>query len=109
MPFDPGLAQRLEDLIPPASGLIETRLFGGVGYLLQGNMCIGIYKDLLILRVGAATAKELLKDPHIRPMDITGRPMKGWVMVEPEGIEDDHDLTRYLNAAIQFVATLPPK
>lgn len=113
MPFDTGLAARLEEIITRdfnhVSGLEETRMFGGFGYLLAGNMCFGIHKDTLIIRVGPEAANRLIAEDHIRPMDLTGRVMKGWATVEPEAMEDDADLTRFCQEAIGFVSGLPPK
>jgi hypothetical protein len=84
-------------------------MFGGVGYLLNGNMCFGIYKDSLILRVGQPKDAELLQRPHIGPMNLTGKVMKGWVIAEPPAISEDHDLTQLCELAVQFVSMLPPK
>jgi len=109
MPCDPGLADRLREILCDVPSLIETKMFGGIGYLLYGNMCIGVYKDALVLRLGEAGAQILLKEPYVRPMDITGRPMKGWVMVEPEGLDDEDVLCRYLHLSLDFVQGLPPK
>jgi hypothetical protein len=109
MAFDEGLAQRLESLLGDRADLTETRMFGGFGYLMHGNMCLGIHKDQLILRVGKPVAEEILQEQHVRPMDITGRPMKGWARVVPEGTAEDDDLKRYCDLALNFVETLPPK
>lgn len=109
MSYDHGLADRLRDILCDVPHLIETKMFGGIGYLLYGNMSIGVYKEYLILRVGIDVAGALLKEAHIRPMDITGRPMKGWVMVAPEGIDDEDVLCRYLHLSLDFVQSLPPK
>jgi len=85
-------------------------MFGGVCHLLNGNMVCGVYKDCLILRLGEENGNKALALPHVRSFDITGKPMmKGWVMVEPEGIQADHDLARWLNQAKEFVSSLPPK
>lgn len=84
-------------------------MFGGLGWPLSGNMCLGIYKDKLILRVGEDTAAKLLKEKHIKIMDITGKPMKGWLLGAPDGYADDADLTRLTKIAMAFVKTLPPK
>jgi len=112
MPFDEGLAARLEEIITRdfahVSGLEETRMFGGFGYLLHGNMCLGIHKDTLIVRVGGA-AERLLQEEHVRPMDLTGRVMKGWATVESRAMEEDRDLARFCREAIDFVVTLPSK
>lgn len=109
MPFDSGLAQRLEEVAESFPDLIESRLFGGFGYTFYGNMCVGIHKDTLIVRVGVDTAEEILKEDHVRPMDLTGRVMKGWATIEPEAMDDNEDIERYLSLAVSFVETLPPK
>ena len=109
MPFDEGLAVRLESFFGTHPDLTETRMFGGFGYLHRGNMCIGIYKEYLILRVGIPAAEQLLNEEHVSPMDITGKAMKGWAKVAPEGTAEDEELRRYCRCAIDFVATLPPK
>lgn len=84
-------------------------MFGGVGFLLDGNMLVGVWQDSLIARLGPEQADEALGQPHVREFDITGRAMKGWVMVEPEGMEDDSQLADWIERAIDFVATLPAK
>lgn len=113
MPFDPGLAARLEHVIETSfghvGGLRETRMFGGFGYMLNGNMCLGIHKDMLIVRVGLEAAGEFIQEPHVRPMDLTGKVMKGWATIQPEAMEDDDALERYCGYAIRFVSTLRPK
>jgi TfoX/Sxy family transcriptional regulator of competence genes len=113
MAFDEGLASRLEEIITRdfehLSGLEETRMFGGFGYLLNGNMCVGIHKDTFIIRVGLEIAEKLIAEDHVRPMDLTGRVMKGWATVEPEAMEEDADLKRFCEHAITFVSELPPK
>ncbi len=113
MAFDEGLASRLGEIIThdfvQVSGLTETRMFGGFGYLLNGNMCFGIHKDTLIVRVGVDVAPMLIAEDGVRPMDLTGRVMKGWATVEPEALEEDGDLRRFCEHAIVFVSELPAK
>ena len=109
MAYDEGLAERLESLMPQLAGLTETHMFGGFGYLLNGNMCIGIWKDELILRVGIDVAEDLLKQPNITPFDITGKAMKGWAMAAPQATSEDEDLLGYINLCLDFVQTLDPK
>jgi TfoX/Sxy family transcriptional regulator of competence genes len=84
-------------------------MFGGIGWLLNGNMCCGVYKDWLIVRVGTNAAPAMLAESHVGPMDITGKPMKGWAMVASDGVDDDEDLRRFVEAATAFVSTLPEK
>ena len=113
MPFDPGLAERLEEVIKSRfsqiDGLSETRMFGGFGYLLKGNMCLGIHKDTLIVRVGVERADEILKEAHVRPMDLTGKVMKGWATIETGAMAEDDELERFCAFAIAFASALPPK
>ncbi|WP_434111347.1 TfoX/Sxy family protein [Methylocaldum sp. GT1TLB] len=109
MPYDPELAERLAYLLAGRDGMQETKMFGGVGWLLSGNMCIGAYKEYLVLRVGTETADRLLKMRHVKPMDITGKPMKGWVMVAPAGYVDEEALAGFIENAFDFVSILPPK
>ena len=87
----------------------QKKMFGGVCYLMNGNMVGGIYKDYMILRLGEEAASEALKKPHVRVFDITGRPMKGWVMVDGNRFASNDELEVWLEKARDFVATLPPK
>ena len=87
----------------------EKKMCGGVGFLLDSNMCCGVWKEFLILRVGPSAYEEALKQPNVVEFDITGRAMTGWVMVEPAGIKDDVELKSWLQQAVQFARSLPPK
>jgi TfoX/Sxy family transcriptional regulator of competence genes len=89
-------------------GTTSKKMFGGVCHLINGNMMCGVHKDSLILRLGEAQATAALDGPYARPMDITGRPMKGWVMVEGAGLEEPH-LSDWLDQARAFAGALPPK
>jgi hypothetical protein len=109
MPYDPGLAQRLADLLEGRPGFQQKKMFGGIGWMLFGNMCVGVYREWLIARVGNEAAAQILGNAHVKPMDITGKPMKGWTMIAPEGLEDDRDLARYVDLATAFVMALPRK
>jgi TfoX/Sxy family transcriptional regulator of competence genes len=109
MPYDSELAERLEEVLEGLPGFQQKRMFGGIGWLLNGNMCVGVYKEWLITRVGESAGAKLFKEKHAKPMDITGKPMKGWAMIAPEGIAEDADLKRYTELAIAFVKTLPGK
>lgn len=112
MPFDSQLAGKIEKLmtkdLKPA-GLSETRMMGGFGYMIYGNMCLGIHRNTLIIRIGVHTAKAVLQEPYVRPMDLTGKVMRGWATLEPRAIEKNEDLKRYCKYAINFVKTLPKK
>jgi hypothetical protein len=87
---------------------IRKKLFGGTCNLINGNMMCGVYRDCLILRLGEKAGAAALQEPHTRPFDITGSPMKGWVMVEQEGLTDEV-LEEWLGKARAFAETLPAK
>ncbi len=108
MVFSESLALRVRHAVSKHHGITEKRLFGGVGFLLNGNMVVAIWKDSLIVRLGTA-AEGGLAEPHTREFDVTGRPMRGWLMVEPDGIERDSQLVDWLERAIEFVRSLSPK
>ena len=84
-------------------------MFGGVGFFLHGNMCVGIWKNSLIARIDPAEYKVALEEDCVREFDITGRPMKGWVLIEPDGVETDNQLSRWILKSLDFVRTLPVK
>jgi len=109
MAYDEGLAQRVREIIGEMPGLIEKKMFGGVGFMLQGNMACGVHKEALVVRVGPEDYQGALTKPHTKPFDITGRAMKGWVMVEAAGYESDDILREWVQLGIDFAMTLPPK
>jgi TfoX/Sxy family transcriptional regulator of competence genes len=111
MHSNPQLVARIRGVIDAQEDhrLEQRVMFGGAAFFLNGNMCMGVYHDLLICRVGPDRAEDLLKREHVRIMDITGRPMKGWIMIEPGAIATAAQLRRWLKHAIDFVGTLPHK
>jgi TfoX/Sxy family transcriptional regulator of competence genes len=109
MAFDEGLAERIRSLLEDEPHVSEKRMFGGVAFLLRGNMFAGIVKDDLMVRVGPARHEESLARPHARPMDFTGKPMAGYVYVAPAGFAADRDLERWVRLGAAFAATLAPK
>lgn len=109
MAYSESLAQRVRDVFGGRRGIVEKKMFGGVGFLLRGNMCVGVWKTTLIARLGPEQAKAALRQPHVQEFDITGRPMKGWVMIEAEGVETDEQLSARIQQAVDFVETLPAK
>jgi len=108
MAYNEDLAVRVSTVTNSWDGLVEKKMFGGVGYMLNGNMCVGVYKDYLILRLDEQKAEELLTHTFAKPFDITGRPMKGWVMVQPMDL-DDNQFGEMIHTARKFVETLPAK
>ena len=84
-------------------------MFGGLAFLVNGHMACGIVGDELMLRLGAARADAALDEPHVRPMDFTGKPLSTMVFVEPAGLQSDQPLAAWIERALNFVRTLPPK
>jgi TfoX/Sxy family transcriptional regulator of competence genes len=90
-------------------GLVDKKMFGGVGYMLHGNMACGVNQDALIVRVGPEGYQEALAQPYVKPFDMTGRPMKGWVVVLAEGCQSDEALEAWVQQGVGFALTLEPK
>jgi hypothetical protein len=107
--YDEGLAERIRDALRGRQGVSERRMFGGIAFMLDGNMALGIVGESLMARVGPLRYADALALPHVRPMDFTGKPMKGYVYVDPPGIEEDAALENWITACSAFVASLPPK
>lgn len=109
MAYDDRLAQRIRDAVAGNPAVTEKRMFGGVAFLLRGLMFVGVSGRSLMARVGAASHADALKRPHVREMDFTGRPMNGYVYVDPGGLETAEQLRFWLERCERFVSTLPPK
>jgi hypothetical protein len=108
MPYDDALAERIRDRLRDAVGVTEKKMFGRLAFLTYGNMTVGVHGDSLIARIDPADTDAALAEPGVRPLDITGRPMRGWVLVAGEAL-DDAALDRWISRAATFVASLPPK
>lgn len=109
MAYDEGLAERVREALGERPGLVEKKMFGGVGFMLQGNMACGVNKEDLIVRVGPERYEVALAEPYARPFDLTGRPMKGWVSVAPDGYESDSDIEGWVQQGADFALSLPAK
>ena len=109
MAFSESLAGRIRDALARQQGIEEKRMFGGVGFLINGNMLVGVWKESLIARLGPEQGDEALLTPYVREFNITGKAMKGWVMVAPDGLEEDDRLKDWIERAVKFVRTLPGK
>ena len=106
--YDEELADRVRVVLADEPGLTERKMFGGLAFMIGGNMACGIVQDELMLRLGAEGADAALDEPHVREMDFTGRPMTGMVYVERAGL-DDAGLRRWVERAAAFARSLPPK
>ena len=109
MPYNEAVESRIEEIVGKWPKASSKKMFGGVCHLLAGNMFCGVYKDFLILRLGEENASSALRRKHVLPFDITGKPMKGWVMVDRQGFRTEKSLRAWLEKARQFAAALPPK
>jgi TfoX/Sxy family transcriptional regulator of competence genes len=109
MAYNEAIAGRIKNIVSSWENTHSKKMFGGICHLLNGNMFCGVYKDFLILRLGEENAEKALRLSFVTPFDITGRPMKGWVMVGEDGFNEDKELETWLNQAKEFVSTLPAK
>ncbi|MDX1619311.1 MAG: TfoX/Sxy family protein [Balneolaceae bacterium] len=109
MAYSTKLEERIDRRLNEQADLEKKKMFGGVGYLLGGNICFGIYKDDLILRTTPDNAEGYLKHNGFKPFDITGKAMSGWVMVEPAVHQIEEELQRLLQEGIGFASALPRK
>lgn len=109
MPYNEELAARVAAQMPEVPGLSEKKMFGGVGYLVDGNMCIGTHRDSIMVRVGLDAYEDCLDQPGARVMDFTGRVMKGWVTVPVDALDEDATIQFWIDRCLSFVSTLPPK
>ena len=109
MAFSESQTEGIRHRLARRKNIEEKKMFGGVGFLLNGILLVGVWKDSLCVRLGPDQAEAALLEPHVKKFDITGRPMKGWVLVEPEGVEEDDQLADWIERAMKFVKALPKK
>ena len=109
MAYNEELALKVREALGDREGLTERKMFGGLGFMLNGNMCCGIVSDDLMVRVGADNHQDALAQPHARPMDFTGRAMKGFVYVDVQGLQEDDALEQWLERGVAFAQSLPKK
>jgi TfoX/Sxy family transcriptional regulator of competence genes len=108
MSYDENLATRIRQLLADRDDVVEKKMFGGLCFMVGGAMCCGLTKSDFMVRVGADHYEEALAQPHARPMDFTGRPLKGMVYVAPEGLRTKAALTRWVRRGIEFVSVRSP-
>jgi TfoX/Sxy family transcriptional regulator of competence genes len=109
MAYDQDLASRIRFALGNIPGMTEKKMFGGVGFLINGNMACGVHGNDMIVRLEPDRYPDATKLANVKPFDMTGRPMKGWLMVEPAGVTTDLELDKWLRMAVDFVHTLPAK
>ena len=103
------LAQRLRAVLADVADVVEKRMFGGVAFMVRGNLACGVHQHNLIVRLGASQAGEALSQPHVVPLALTGKPMANWVMVEPGGCQTEADLKRWVSSGVEYATSLPAK
>lgn len=109
MAYDETLADRVRGALAPRAEISARKMFGGIAFMVGGNMAVGVIGDELMVRLDPADAERALAEPHVRPMDFTGRPMKGMVFVDAAGTETDEELAAWVDASADHAASLPPK
>jgi TfoX/Sxy family transcriptional regulator of competence genes len=107
MAYDEGLAQRVREEMGDLPGYVEKEMFGGIGFMLHGNMAVGVIGEGLIVRVGQERYEAALAEPYAEVFDMTGRPMTGWVVVAAEGYASDEELERWVKAGVAYASSLP--
>ncbi len=109
MAFDEGLANRVRAKLGKQHGLVEKKMFGGVAFLVNGNMSVGVHGNELIVRIAPEETDQALKQKGVRLFDVTGRPMKGWVLVGAAGTHDAASLAKWIERGVAFASSLPKK
>ena len=109
MAYDEALANRIGIILKDQPNVVGKKMFGGIAFMVHGNMCCGVVKDTLMLRVGAENYESLLSQTHAREMDFTGKSMKGMIYVDPEGLKSEKELKTWIERALEFVLSLPAK
>ena len=109
MAFDEKLAERIRKQLGKRKGLTEKKMFGGLAFLLNGNMCCGVQGQEMIVRLPAEQTEQALKSPHTRIFDLSGRPMKGWILVQAKGLTTDEALKKWVQTGVKYASSLPGK
>jgi TfoX/Sxy family transcriptional regulator of competence genes len=109
MAYDEGVAQRIREALRDHPEVVERKMFGGLVFMVYGNMCCGALGEMLMVRVGPEQYKKALDQPHARKMDFTGKPLTGFVYVVPEGFDTDQAMAQWVRMSLDFVTALPPK
>jgi TfoX N-terminal domain len=107
--FDEQAAERVRRVLSARRDVVEKRMVGGLGFMVNGSLCCGVAGTALMVRVGPEAREQALQEPHVRPMEFAGHPMAGFVRVEPGGYGTDAALGAWIQRGLDFVSTLPPK
>jgi hypothetical protein len=108
--YDEDLANRIRELVGMEAGLAEKRMFGGLAFLINGNMSVSASSQGgLLVRVDPADTDDLVRDPHAARFEMRGRRMDGWLRVAPEGVRTKRELQRWVGRGVAYARSLPPK
>ena len=109
MAFDDKLAERIRKQLSKRRGLTEKRMFGGLAFLLNGNTCCGVHGQEMIVRLDPEQTDQALKERHTRIFDLSGRPMKGWILIQPKGLTTEDALAKWIQVGLKYASALPGK
>ena len=109
MAYDEALAERIRGVLAQRDGVSERKMFGGIAFMVGGNMACGVMGRELMVRVGPDAHDAALAEPHVREMDFSNRPMRGFIYVALDGVASDDDLSRWVDAGVGYALSLPPK
>jgi TfoX/Sxy family transcriptional regulator of competence genes len=109
MAYDEQLAERIRKRLAKRKGVVEKKMFGGIAFLLNGHMSCGVFKDTMIVRLPPEESDAALAEPHTGVFDFTGRPMKGWIVVQPKGLATGAQLGKWIERSSRHAASKPPK
>lgn len=109
MSYDESTAERVRRVLSGRDDIVEKRMVGGLSFMVNGSMCCGVTSTALMVRVGPEAYERALAQPHVRPMKFAGRPLAGYVCIDPEGCRTDAALAKWVQRGIDFVSTLPAK
>jgi TfoX/Sxy family transcriptional regulator of competence genes len=107
--YDEDLAERVREQLSARPDVTERKMFGGIAFMVSGNMAVGVSGDELMVRLDPAESEKALSEEGVRVFDMTGRPMKGWILVSPERTADQAGLSEWVDAGADYAASLPPK
>lgn len=109
MAYDEVLAERIEEHIGDHPAVTSKKMFGGVAYMFQGNMAVGVHKDSLMIRFEKEAHDSVMAEPGVAEFDMTGKRMRGWAVVDAEAVADDDTLASWIDRSIEYAESLPPK
>lgn len=109
MAYNQNLAERISDYLESTPDVVERKMFGGIGFIVQGNMAVGVSKDSMMVRVGTDAYESALAEPGVRRFDMKGGEMRGWVLVDPSALADHKKLSKWIDRGRTIALSLPPK